>query len=112
MSYCFEDDSGRIALQFNDLIPNRLFVTGVSVALLGKENDSGSFEVQDFCFAGIDDAPVPVTMASDEASYVAFVSGVSFNSGEPTKFDLLTSFTSGSLPCFVLKFVSDLGSNV
>jgi hypothetical protein len=107
MSYCFEDDSGRIALHFNDLIPTRLFVTGVSVAFLGRENDLGSFEVQDYCFAGIADPPILRTMASDATSYVAFVSGVSFNSGDSTKFDLLTSFTSGSLSCFVLKTVSD-----
>lgn len=101
MSYFIEDDSGRISLQFNDLIPSRLFVTGVSVALLGKETASGFFEVQDYCFAGIDEAATRTTMASGEPSYVAFVSGVGFNSGDSTKFDLLTSFVSGSLPCFV-----------
>lgn len=102
MSYFIEDDSGRISLQFTDLIPSRLFVTGVSVALLGKETASGFFEVQDYCFAGVEEGSARTTMASGEDSYVAFVSGVGFNSGDSTKFDLLTSFVSGSLPCFVL----------
>lgn len=102
MAYYIEDDSGRISLQFNDLIPSRLFVTGVSVALLGKETASGFFEVQDYCFAGIEEGPARTTMASSDTSYIAFVSGVSFNSGDSTKFDLLTSFVSGTLPCFVL----------
>ena len=100
--YLLEDDSGRLVLRFDgDMIPSRLLVTGVSVAVLGRENEAGEFCVQDLCFAGLDaarPASKPRPMAD---SYLALVSGLRFGAPTALPFDLFADFVTGLNPCFV-----------
>jgi len=102
VEYLLEDDSARIGLSFSEhgLEPGRLFVTGVSVALLGKENEKGDFEVADYCFAGLDDVSADTSMNKRDPSLVALVSGVELGPATALPFHLLSEFLAGNLPCF------------
>ncbi|KAJ1679783.1 DNA polymerase delta small subunit Cdc1 [Spiromyces aspiralis] len=83
-----EDESGRINL-VGDILNRVCIVTGAIIAVLGKESDSGDFEVVDVCFPGMAPqierplaAPTPGHSAG-LARYVAFVSGLMFGSSMP-----------------------------
>lgn len=111
MAYYLEDDSARIELAFDDLIPSRLLLTGVSVAVLGAENEKGVFQVRDYCFAGLDAkressfsmlstlAPKP-----SGSSYVALVSGLNFSCHSIFQSDMLRDLLAGNHPILAGKF--------
>lgn len=100
MEYFLEDDSARIQLAFpaEGLTPSRLFVTGVSVAVLGHENEKGIFEVADYCFAGTQDEEGRQEAKPSVDSSVALVSGVSFGPEKADNFTLLMDYLAGNIP--------------
>ena len=57
-----EDEAQQISLTGN--IPVDELLTGVTVALLGHINESGKFNVEEYCFAGICPS-IDVTMSND-----------------------------------------------
>ncbi|XXG60126.1 hypothetical protein AAC387_Pa04g2100 [Persea americana] len=92
-----EDESGRVKLANGKLAPS-VFVTGLVVALHGKETSDGDFFVQDILEAGL--APQkPLPLGSDEDKYVVFVSGLSVGSSEsnPLQIQLLVDHLTGHL---------------
>lgn len=102
---CLEDHTGRIQLTGQPLRPtsSQLLVTGMPVAVLGKETEQGAFEVIDVCLAGIappSPAPPP---AGDEDKFMLLLSGLELggcdNSESTSAFQLqvLADFISGLL---------------
>ncbi|KAK9122657.1 hypothetical protein Sjap_012259 [Stephania japonica] len=92
-----EDESGRVKLSGDVLSPST-FVTGIVVALHGKETDAGDFLVLDILEAGL--APqIELSLDSREEKYVVFVSGLSVgdNSSNPLHFQLLVDHITGHL---------------
>ncbi|KAJ8756307.1 hypothetical protein K2173_025119 [Erythroxylum novogranatense] len=92
-----EDESGRVKLSSDVLLPS-IYVTGVVVALHGKETDAGDFLVLDVLEAGL--APqVDVPLNSREDKYVVFVSGLSVgnNASNPLQYQLLVDHITGHL---------------
>ncbi|KAK9156622.1 hypothetical protein Scep_003196 [Stephania cephalantha] len=84
-----EDESGRVKLS-GDVFSPSTFVTGIVVALHGKETDAGDFLVLDILEAGL--APqIEFSLDSREEKYVVFVSGLSVggSSSNPLHFQLL-----------------------
>lgn len=67
-----EDELQRIVLVGN--IDVLQMVTGVVIALCGKEQDDGNFNVTDYCFADIPSQPALPLIEED--TYVAIVSGL------------------------------------
>ena len=59
-----EDEVQRVTLTGN--IPSRELVTGVVVALLGRDLHDGSFDVQEYCFTGGSET-VEVQSTEDDA---------------------------------------------
>ncbi|KAG6506463.1 hypothetical protein ZIOFF_031786 [Zingiber officinale] len=92
-----EDESGRVALTGSFLDPSA-FVTGIVVALHGKETSKGDFLVQDMLEAGIP-PQTKLPLSSREDKYVVFVSGLSIGSSEfnPLQFQLLIDHITGHL---------------
>nr|CAB3497201.1 unnamed protein product [Digitaria exilis] len=90
-----EDESGRVTLA--GTIPPAAFVTGVVVALHGKETSAGNFLVEDVLEAGL--PPQTALSSADEDKYVVFVSGLSVGSGtfNPLQFQLLIDHITGHL---------------
>ncbi|OEL22048.1 DNA polymerase delta small subunit [Dichanthelium oligosanthes] len=90
-----EDESGRVTLA--GAIPPAAFVTGVVVALHGKETSVGNFLVEDVLEAGL--PPQTALSSADEDKYVVFVSGLSVGSGtfNPLQFQLLIDHITGHL---------------
>ncbi|KAK8446900.1 hypothetical protein SEVIR_9G560300v4 [Setaria viridis] len=90
-----EDESGRVTLA--GAIPPAAFVTGVVVALHGKETSAGNFLVEDVLEAGL--PPQTALSCADEDKYVVFVSGLSVGSGtfNPLQFQLLIDHITGHL---------------
>lgn len=102
MDFFLEDDSARVELQFpTQTLPSLNFVTGVSVALLGTETESGTFMVEDWCFAGLDEASKP-TDDNVKDGTIALVSGANFSPKQALRFDLLHDLLTGSIPDPVL----------
>ncbi|KAG6744772.1 hypothetical protein POTOM_051410 [Populus tomentosa] len=92
-----EDESGRVKLGGTVLSPS-VYVTGVVVALHGKETGAGDFMVLDVLEAGL--APqIEPQLKSREDKYVVFISGV--NAGcslsNPLQFQLLVDHITGHL---------------
>nr|TKR84168.1 DNA polymerase delta small subunit-like isoform X1 [Populus alba] len=92
-----EDESGRDKLGGTVLSPS-VYVTGVVVALHGKETGAGDFMVLDVLEAGL--APqIEPQLKSREDKYVVFISGV--NAGcslsNPLQFQLLVDHITGHL---------------
>ncbi|XP_066359753.1 DNA polymerase delta small subunit-like isoform X2 [Miscanthus floridulus] len=89
-----EDESGRVTLA--GAIPTAAFVTGVVVALHGKETSAGNFLVEDVLEAGL---PPQTALSSAEDKYVVFVSGLSVGSDtfNPLQFQLLIDHVTGHL---------------
>ncbi|KAJ4831018.1 DNA polymerase delta subunit 2 [Turnera subulata] len=92
-----EDESGRVKLSGTVLLPST-YVTGVVVALLGKETDAGDFLVQDVLEAGLP-PQIQLPLKSREDKYVVFVSGLSVGSStsNPLQFQLLVDHITGYL---------------
>ncbi|GAB2266912.1 DNA polymerase delta subunit 2 [Dionaea muscipula] len=92
-----EDESGRVKLEGSVLLPS-VYVTGVVVALLGKETGAGSFLVQDLL-----EADLPPQMGKvlkpNEDKYVIFLSGINAGSStsNPLLFQLLVDHITGHL---------------
>lgn len=107
--YFLEDDTARIELKFKDDDHHlhqqlQCLTTGISMALLGQEDENGDFHVQDFCFADIEpnrSIPFPTTTNDDQDEYLAFVSGVNYDSTRALHFDLLTDILSGNIPAMM-----------
>jgi DNA polymerase delta subunit 2 len=54
-----EDESGRVEIS-GTCLDKELLVTGMIVGILGKEMDTGAFEVVDVCLPGMaDQDPLP-----------------------------------------------------
>ncbi|THU56699.1 hypothetical protein C4D60_Mb11t19960 [Musa balbisiana] len=98
-----EDESGRVKLAGSLLDPSA-FVTGIVVALHGKETSEGKFFVLDMLEAGlppqIEQPPSSnLNFAAAEDKYVVFVSGLSIGSStfNPLQFQLLVDHITGHL---------------
>ncbi|XP_074307014.1 DNA polymerase delta small subunit [Silene latifolia] len=92
-----EDGSGRVRLEGTALIPS-VYVTGVVVAVLGRETDAGTFLVQEFLEAGLPpQIEKPLKLGDDK--FVVLVSGLSVgnNSSNPLQFQLLVDHITGHL---------------
>ncbi|XP_023903662.1 DNA polymerase delta small subunit [Quercus suber] len=92
-----EDDSGRVKLSGSVLLPS-IYVTGVVVALLGKETDAGDFLVQDVLEAGLP-PQIEHPLKPREDKHVVFVSGlrVGGSTSNPLQFQLLIDHITGHL---------------
>ncbi|ONL93235.1 DNA polymerase delta small subunit [Zea mays] len=90
-----EDESGRVTLA--GAIPPAAFVTGVVVALHGKETSAGNFLVEDVLEAGL--PPQSALSSAEEDKYVVFISGLSVGSDtfNPLQFQLLIDHVTGHL---------------
>ncbi|XP_052299127.1 DNA polymerase delta small subunit isoform X2 [Citrus sinensis] len=92
-----EDESGRVKLGGAELLPSA-YVTGIVVALHGKETSAGEFLVLDVLDAGL--APQKeLPLNSGEDKYVVLVSGLNVGSGtsNPLQFQLLVDHITGHL---------------
>ncbi|KAH1039202.1 hypothetical protein J1N35_040945 [Gossypium stocksii] len=92
-----EDESGRVKLGGTKLSPS-VYVTGVVVALHGKETSAGAFFVEDVLEAGLP-PQIERPLKSREDKYVVFVSGLSIGSisSNPLQFQLLVDHITGHL---------------
>ncbi|XP_009142038.2 DNA polymerase delta small subunit isoform X2 [Brassica rapa] len=95
-SLILEDESGRVKLGGSALSP-AVYVTGVVVALHGKETSAGEFVVEDVLEAGL---PPQLERPLDhlkEDKYVLLVSGLSIgsSSSNPLLFQLLVDHITG-----------------
>ncbi|KAJ9181173.1 hypothetical protein P3X46_009329 [Hevea brasiliensis] len=92
-----EDESGRVKLGGDMLSPSS-YVTGVVVALHGKETGSGDFLVLDVLEAGLP-PQIELPLQSREDKYVVFVSGLNVGSStsNPLQFQLLVDHITGHL---------------
>ncbi|XP_010554876.1 PREDICTED: DNA polymerase delta small subunit isoform X2 [Tarenaya hassleriana] len=92
-----EDESGRVKLG-GTALPPAAYVTGVVVALHGKETSAGEFFVEDVLEAGL---PPQVERPLDlnEDKYVLLVSGLGIgsNSSNPLQSQLLVDHITGHL---------------
>ncbi|GLT65829.1 hypothetical protein SLA2020_382350 [Shorea laevis] len=92
-----EDESGRVKLGGTKLAP-LLYVTGVVVALHGRETSAGEFFVEDVLEAGLPpQIELPLELREDK--YVVFVSGLSVGStaSNPLQFQLFVDHITGHL---------------
>ncbi|KAE8668455.1 DNA polymerase delta small subunit [Hibiscus syriacus] len=92
-----EDESGRVKLGGTVLSPS-VYVTGVVVALHGKETSAGVFFVEDVLEAGLP-PQIERPLKSREDKYVVLVSGLSIgsSSSNPLQFQLLVDHITGHL---------------
>uniref|UniRef100_A0A2P2JD28 DNA polymerase delta small subunit n=1 Tax=Rhizophora mucronata TaxID=61149 RepID=A0A2P2JD28_RHIMU len=92
-----EDESGRVILG-GTMLSLSVYVTGVVVALHGRETDVGNFLVQDVLEAGLG-PQIELPLKSREDKYVVFVSGLSVGSStsNPLQFQLLVDHITGHL---------------
>ncbi|XVE96105.1 hypothetical protein REPUB_Repub02eG0192500 [Reevesia pubescens] len=92
-----EDESGRVKLGGTMLSPS-VYVTGLVVALHGKETSAGEFFVEDVLDAGLP-PQIEQPLQSREDKYVVFVSGLSVgsSSSNPLQFQLLVDHITGHL---------------
>lgn len=92
-----EDESGRVKLRGDVLLPS-VYVTGLVVALLGKETDSGDFLVEEILEAGLPEQP-QFPLDSGEDKYIVFVSGINIGSNvsNPLQFQLFVDHITGYL---------------
>ncbi|XP_024003748.1 DNA polymerase delta small subunit isoform X1 [Eutrema salsugineum] len=92
-----EDESGRVKLGGSALSP-AIYVTGVVVALHGKETSAGEFFVEDVLEAGL---PPQIERPLDlqEDKYVLLLSGlcIGSTSSNPLQFQLLVDHITGHL---------------
>ncbi|XP_028787739.1 DNA polymerase delta small subunit-like isoform X1 [Neltuma alba] len=92
-----EDESGRVKLS-GDLISPSVYITGIVVAIHGKETGAGEFLVLDVLEAGLP-PQTELPLKSREDKYVVFVSGLSFGSSNsnPLQFQLFIDHITGHL---------------
>ncbi|KAG6401186.1 hypothetical protein SASPL_138034 [Salvia splendens] len=92
-----EDESGRVKLRGALLLPS-VYVTGIVVALHGKETGAGDFEVEDLLEAGLPHQ-IDRPLNSGEDKFVVFVSGLSVGStsANPLQFQLFVDHITGHL---------------
>jgi DNA polymerase delta subunit 2 len=92
-----EDQSQRFPLSGN--IPSSQLVTGVIVALLGKELKEGLFEVEDYTFAGLAPQEEMMETEEDEERFVLLVSGLGIGSSwsDQLSIQLLVDYITGQL---------------
>ncbi|KHN07429.1 DNA polymerase delta small subunit [Glycine soja] len=92
-----EDESGRVKLSGSIILPSE-YVTGIVVALLGKETGAGDFLVQDVLDAGLP-PQIEFPLKPREDKYVVLVSGLSVgsSSSNPLQFQLLIDHITGHL---------------
>ncbi|PIN03618.1 DNA polymerase delta, regulatory subunit 55 [Handroanthus impetiginosus] len=92
-----EDESGRVMLRGDHLLPS-VCVTGMVVALHGKETGAGDFLVEDILEAGL---PHQIELPLDhgEDKFVVFISGLSIgsSSANPLHFQLFVDHITGHL---------------
>eukprot|EP01018_Ginkgo_biloba_P029266 Gb_31965 [translate_table: standard] len=94
-----EDDSGRVKLAGNVFSPS-IYVTGVVIALHGKEGRDGDFYVQSILEAGLaPQRPLRYSHDSKDDKYVVFVSGLRIGGSKsnPLQFQLLVDHLTGHL---------------
>lgn len=94
-----EDESGRVRL-VGDNVSAKSYVTGVVVAIYGREGSDGEFLVQHILEPGLPaQEPLPSQRAAVEDKYVAFVSGLRIcsNKANPLQFQLLVDYLTGHL---------------
>ncbi|XP_022158343.1 DNA polymerase delta small subunit [Momordica charantia] len=91
-----EDEGGRVKLS-GAVLPS-VYVTGIVVALHGKETCVGDFLVLDILEAGLP-PQIEQPLISREDKYVVFVSGLSIGSSisNPLQFQLLVDHITGHL---------------
>ncbi|KAF5750661.1 DNA polymerase delta small subunit isoform X2 [Tripterygium wilfordii] len=92
-----EDESGRVKIGGTMLSPSA-YVTGVIVALHGKESGAGDFTVQDVLEAGLP-PQIEFPLKSKEDKFVVLFSGLSVGSSRsnPLEFQLLVDHITGHL---------------
>ncbi|XP_051143672.1 DNA polymerase delta small subunit isoform X2 [Andrographis paniculata] len=92
-----EDESGRVKLCGAHLLPS-VYVTGIVVALQGKENGAGDFIVDDILEAGLPQQ-IEKPLNSGDDKFVVFVSGLSVGgqSSNPLHFQLFIDHITGHL---------------
>ncbi|KAL3632420.1 DNA polymerase delta subunit 2 [Castilleja foliolosa] len=92
-----EDESGRVKLSCPSLSPS-VYVTGIVVALHGKETAAGDFMVEDILEADLPPQMKPPP-SSVEDKFVVFVSGLSVGStsANPLHFQLFVDHITGHL---------------
>ncbi|XVF07363.1 hypothetical protein REPUB_Repub06bG0132100 [Reevesia pubescens] len=92
-----EDESGRVKLGGTMLSPS-VYVTGVVVALHGKETSAGDFFVEDVLEAGLP-PQIERPLKSRENKFVVFVSGlcIGSSSSNPLQFQLLVDHITGHM---------------
>ncbi|XP_039146154.1 DNA polymerase delta small subunit isoform X1 [Dioscorea cayenensis subsp. rotundata] len=92
-----EDESGRVKLAGNCLVPST-FVTGVVLAVHGKETTDGDFLVLDVLEAGLPPQKA-ISVGLREDKYVVFISGLSVGSSlfNPLQFQLFVDHITGHL---------------
>ncbi|XAR68595.1 DNA-directed DNA polymerase [Bertholletia excelsa] len=92
-----EDESGRVKIRGDVLLPS-VYVTGIVVALQGRETGEGDFWVEDILEAGLPDQ-IELPLKSGEDKHVVFVSGLSVgsSSSSPLLFQLLVDHITGYL---------------
>ncbi|CAG8519629.1 7560_t:CDS:10 [Paraglomus occultum] len=95
-----EDESGRVRL-VGDIIKEWVWVTGLVVAVLGRENSVGAFEVMDICLPGLPPQPPSKLMETDDSGprYVALLSGMNLDkdSSLSLKSQMLIDYLTGEL---------------
>ncbi|MCE3051309.1 DNA polymerase delta subunit 2 [Datura stramonium] len=92
-----EDESGRVKLSGCLLLPSK-YVTGIIIALHGKETSAGDFLVDDILEAGLpQQIERPIQLGEDK--YVVFISGLSVgrSSSNPLQFQLFVDHITGHL---------------
>ncbi|KAF7804141.1 DNA polymerase delta small subunit [Senna tora] len=91
-----EDESGRVKL--SGLLLPSVYITGIVVAIQGKETGAGDFLVQDVLEAGLP-PQIELPLKSKEDKYVVLVSGLSIGSSNsnPLQFQLLIDHITGHL---------------
>jgi DNA polymerase delta subunit 2 len=99
-SVCLEDHTGRIQLTGQPLLPtaDSLLVTGMPVAVLGRESEQGAFEVLDFCLSGMA-PPFPLPQPVDSGDrFILLLSGLELNERSDTfQLQLLADLINGML---------------
>lgn len=92
-----EDESGRVKLRGTLLLPS-VYVTGLVIALHGKETGAGDFLVEDVLEAGLPHQ-IDCPLNSGEDKFVVFVSGLSVGSSyaNPLHFQLFVDHVTGHL---------------
>lgn len=97
-SFILEDESGRMKL-VGDIFKRELITTGMIVAVLGSEDQSGDFHVIDICFPELAiQKPIPPPANSEDA-YVVFVSGMEFGGPKSSdiRYELLSDMIVGEI---------------